>query len=75
MPLPHATILAARLAGIRGSLTALNLDALVVTAFSNIRYLSNHTGSAGILVLTRDAVHLIVDFRYEAAVASLQASG
>jgi Xaa-Pro aminopeptidase/Xaa-Pro dipeptidase len=50
------------------------LDALVVTTPSNIRYLSNHVGSAGTLVVDRAAVHLLVDFRYEAAVASLQAS-
>ena len=46
----------------------------MVTAFPNIRYLSNHVGSAGILVLTRDDAHLLVDFRYEAAVQALQAS-
>ena len=40
----------------------LSLDALVVTSAVNIRYLSNHAGSAGILVLTRDGVHLLVDF-------------
>ena len=55
-------------------MTTLNLDALVVTSFTNIRYLANHVGSAGILVLTADAAHLLVDFRYEAAVAAVQQS-
>ena len=58
----------------RESLDALSLDALVVTSAVNIRYLSNHAGSAGILVLTRDGVHLLVDFRYRDAVRMLQES-
>ena len=59
---------------VRESLDALSLDALVVTSAVNIRYLSNHAGSAGILVLTRDGVHLLVDFRYRDAVRMLQES-
>jgi Xaa-Pro aminopeptidase len=72
--LPRTDTLARRLARIRETLDTLSLDALIVTSAVNIRYLSNHVGSAGILVLTRDAVHLLVDFRYEESVRSLQAS-
>jgi len=72
--LPPTSVLARRHARVRADLDRLSLDALVVTAFTNIRYLANHVGSAGILVLTNDAAHLVVDFRYEAAVAALQAS-
>jgi len=59
---------------IRAAFDALSLDALVVTAPTNIRYLTNHAGSAGVLVLTRDGSHLLVDFRYREAVERLQAS-
>ena len=52
----------------------LGLDALIVTPPANIRYLSNHAGTAGILVLTREAVHLLIDFRYQEAVRALRAS-
>jgi Xaa-Pro aminopeptidase len=67
-------VLAGRHGRIRESLETLSLDALIVTPASNIRYLSNHAGSAGVLVITRDAVHLLVDFRYHEAVRVLQAS-
>jgi Xaa-Pro aminopeptidase len=73
--LPATPLLATRQARIRREIDALELDALVVTGFSNIRYLSNHVGSAGIFVLTPDGAHLLVDFRYTAAVAELQATG
>jgi Xaa-Pro aminopeptidase len=66
--------LAARQARIREQFDTLDIDALVVTSFPNIRYLSNHVGSAGILLLTAEAAHLVVDFRYESAVAALQQS-
>ena len=47
MRLPDSATLAARQARIRGQFSALDIDALVVTSFPNIRYLSNHVGSAG----------------------------
>jgi len=72
--LPTSKQLAARHTRVRESLDALSLDALVVTSAVNIRYLSNHAGSAGILVMTRDSVHLLVDFRYRDAVRMLQES-
>jgi Xaa-Pro aminopeptidase len=51
------------------------LDALVVTSLSNVFYLTNFTGSAGILVLTPDKVWFISDFRYATAVSNLAESG
>lgn len=74
MALPSSAALAARHIRIRESLDALSLDALIVTPPVNIRYLSNHAGTAGILVVTRDALHLLVDFRYHDAVRALQES-
>jgi Xaa-Pro aminopeptidase len=72
--LPGTDLLRARQAHVRGSFDALAIDALVVTTPSNIRYLANHTGSAGILVLTPDVSHLLVDFRYQTALEALVAS-
>jgi Xaa-Pro aminopeptidase len=66
--------LARRLERVRGTLDVLALDALVVVDPTNIRYLTNHAGSAGVLVLTSDAVHLVIDFRYEEATRAMQAS-
>jgi len=74
MSLPETATLARRLTRVRETLDSLSLDALIVTDLINIRYLSNHVGSAGILVLTRDAVHLLIDFRYETARRELQDS-
>ena len=59
---------------VRRALDTLSVDALIVTASANIRYLTNHAGSAGTLVATADAMHLLVDFRYQQAVRVLQAS-
>jgi len=72
--LPSTAALAQRHGRIRESLETLNLDALIVTPSANIRYLSNHAGTAGILVMTRDAAHLLIDFRYQESVRALQAS-
>lgn len=64
--------LGARHATVRGAVEALSLDALVVTNPTNIRYLTNHAGSAGTLVATAGAMHLLVDFRYQEAIRQLQ---
>src|SRR6185436_8554729 len=48
------------------------VDALVVTARSNILYLTNFTGSSAIAVLTRDQLYFITDFRYLTAVEDQQ---
>ena len=74
MPLATSSDLGARHSRIRRSLDTLALDALVVTAPANIRYLTNHAGSAGTLVATSQAMHLLIDFRYQEAVRLLQAS-
>ena len=74
VPLPHSEQLRARHGRVRAALEALNVDAIVVTHPPNIRYLSNHTGSAGVLVVAADAAHLLVDFRYREAVQTLQKS-
>jgi Xaa-Pro aminopeptidase len=74
VPLPDTSALARRHARIRQTIETLSLDALVVTCTTNIRYLTNHTGTAGVLVMTREAVHLLVDFRYAESVRLLQAS-
>src|SRR5207247_7266108 len=55
-------------------LRAAPLDGLVVTHLPNLLYLTNFAGTAGIAVVTADRLYLIVDFRYGAAVAELQAS-
>jgi Xaa-Pro aminopeptidase len=72
--LPPSSILATRHAIVRDGLDALNLDALVVTTPANIRYLTNHTGTAGIAIVAREAIHLVLDFRYEESMRVLQAS-
>lgn len=72
--MPASATLAARHVRLRDSLDALSLDALVVSVPQNIRYLTNHTGTAGLLVATREAMHLLIDFRYEEAVRTLQQS-
>lgn len=74
MALPASSLLSARHARLRQQLDTLGIDGLIVTAPTNIRYLTNHTGSAGLAVLTRDAVHLLVDFRYRESVRMLQES-
>ena len=74
MGFPGSDSLAARHRAIRNRLAALGLDGLVVTKPTNIRYLSNHAGSAGTLVVTHSEVHLLIDFRYEESVRSVQAS-
>ena len=72
MRLPASSDLAARHARVRRAIEALSLDALVITAAPNIRYLTNHSGTAGLAVVTAEAVHLLIDFRYTEAIAALQ---
>jgi Xaa-Pro aminopeptidase len=71
---PDASFLAARHARVRALVDSLSLDAVIVTAPSNIRYLTNHAGTAGVLVLTAEAAHLLVDFRYRESVRAMQES-
>ena len=74
MKLPASDVLARRHALVREALDARNLDALILTEPHNIRYLTNHVGSAGIVVMTGSAVYLVLDFRYRESVRLLQAS-
>ena len=71
---PESEVLSSRHRLVRARLATLGLDGLVVTSPTNIRYLSNHAGSAGTLVLTQTRVHLLIDFRYEESVRAIQAS-
>lgn len=72
-PFPTAT-LSERHARLRASFAALGIDALVVGSGPNLRYLTNHAGTAGLGVVTNLSVVLLVDFRYQTAVEMLQAS-
>ncbi len=74
MGLPDSEILAARHRRVRARLASLGLDGLLATNPTSIRYLSNHAGSAGTLVLTATGVHLLIDFRYQESVRALQVS-
>jgi Xaa-Pro aminopeptidase len=74
MPLATSSALGVRHSAIRRALDTLGLDAMIVTAPANVRYLTNHAGSAGVLVATPTAMHLLVDFRYQEAVRVLQTS-
>jgi Xaa-Pro aminopeptidase len=73
MPPPSA-FLEERHVRVRAHLHHVGLDALIVSHAPNVRYLTNHAATAGLVVLTADAVHLISDFRYVEAIAQLQAS-
>ncbi|HEY1910683.1 MAG TPA: Xaa-Pro peptidase family protein [Vicinamibacterales bacterium] len=49
------------------ALAGLGLDALVVTARPNVLYLTNFTGSAGLLVVTPERLTFVTDSRYVTA--------
>jgi Xaa-Pro aminopeptidase len=72
--LPGSDVLAARHARVRSALQATGLEALIVTTPANIRYLANHIGTAGTLIITSSDIQLLVDFRYNEAVRSRQDS-
>jgi Xaa-Pro aminopeptidase len=68
-------LVADRVDNLRKSLIDAQLDALLLTAASNIRYLTGFTGSAGIVVVTADDMVLVTDGRYtEQAADQLSAS-
>lgn len=60
------TIGTGRSSQLRDRLTHLELDALIVTTPTNIRYLTGFTGSNGVVVVTADATTLVTDSRYTA---------
>ena len=72
--LPGSDVLASRHRRVRRAIEALELKALIVTTPANLRYLANHVGSAGTLIVTEGDLHLLIDFRYQEAVRSLQES-
>ena len=74
MRLAPSDVLASRHGRLDKALARETLDALVVTNPFNIRYLTNHVGTAGTLIVTRGGLHLLIDFRYQEAVATLQSS-
>ena len=59
---------------IRADIAARGLDALVVTALPNVLYLTNFTGTAGIVVITADTLHFLTDSRYAAMVKAAQSA-
>ena len=61
-----------RLARLRERLDALEVDALLVSAPSNRRWLSGFTGSAGVLVVDAQHARIATDGRYHEQ-AQLQA--
>ncbi len=55
-----------RISKVRELLTEKNLDAVLVMSPHNRRYLSQFTGSAGAVIITKDKALLTSDFRYNA---------
>ena len=79
-PLEHPPLapldVAGRLPRLRGRLESQELDALIVTNLTNLRYLTGFTGSAGIVVVTPEQVLLTTDGRYRTQSAEqLEAAG
>jgi Xaa-Pro aminopeptidase len=74
MPAFPTATLSARHARLRASFAGLGIDALIVGHGANLRYLTNHGGSAGLGVVTDRAIVLLLDFRYQTAAEMLQAS-
>jgi Xaa-Pro aminopeptidase len=74
MPLAPREALSARHRRVRDAILNEGVDTLVVTHLPNVFYLTNFSGTAGIVVLARDRLYLLVDFRYRAAVDALWAS-
>lgn len=62
-PLPPI-IVTGRLDRLRAAFDEHEVDALVVTTLANVRYLTGFSGSAAVLVVTRDLAVLTTDGRY-----------
>jgi Xaa-Pro aminopeptidase len=58
-----------RIEALRRRLASEHLDALLVSALPNIRYLTGFSGTAALVVVTQGAVLLLSDFRYRAQAA------
>ena len=74
MSLAPGEILIDRQRRAQAGLGGLGIDALLVTSLPNVFYLSNHGGSAGVILLTDRDADLLVDARYAEAVEQRQAS-
>ncbi len=57
-----------RIKKLQALIKSLNLDCLLVTELSQIRYLCGYTGSNGILAVFANEAHFVTDFRYKAQV-------
>ncbi|MEI7622144.1 MAG: aminopeptidase P family protein [Actinomycetes bacterium] len=69
-------VVAERVEAVRRSMVSDHLDALLVSAPSNIRYLTGFTGSSGLVVVTADDMVLVTDGRYtDQAAEQLAAAG
>jgi Xaa-Pro aminopeptidase len=58
-----------RLERLRRQLDERSLDAVLVTHLPHVRYLSGFSGSAGVLLVTRDDAAFVTDFRYQEQIA------
>jgi Xaa-Pro aminopeptidase len=65
-------ILGRRHQNIRQLLSSRGVDALVVTSLPNLTYLTNFSGSAGIVVVTPERLIFLTDFRYVSAIETMQ---
>lgn len=74
MAYARSGLLAGRHGRLRQALVDRDLDAVIVTHLPNVFYLTNFIGSSAIVVLTRDALLFITDFRYATSVAESWAS-
>ena len=52
------------MAKLRAAFENQGLDGILITSVHNRRYLSNFTGSAGVVLISRNQAHFITDFRY-----------
>ena len=65
-----------RLARLQSRLADASIDALLVSKLANVRYLTGFTGSAGVLLVTRDDARFVTDGRYtQRAREELDAAG
>lgn len=63
-----------RVKNVQAVLAKNGVEALLVTNMYNVRYLSNFTGSTGLVFITRDNAYFVTDFRYTDQAAE-QATG
>lgn len=54
-----------RLKKIKEQLALWKIDALLITTLENIRYLSDFTGSSGVIIITSDRAFFLTDSRYD----------